>query len=105
MVGFMVLDSCIRQTGTNAYAHSRRAGALRCEMFEIFQFYQGKGYGEAAVLALREAAVKHESIELEPLDNNEGFWLKCGFTKTGPRCMVTSLVDAEPRTKRARISG
>ena len=67
--------------------------AYHGQVFEIFKFYQGKGYGEAAVRALCDAATRHKTLELEPLESNEGFWLKCGFTYLTSHCMT---IDLEP---------
>ena len=88
MVGFLVLDSYLQ----DRYPHERY-DTLTCEVFEIFKFYQGKGYGEAAVRALCNAATRHKTLELEPLESNEGFWLKCGFTYLTSHCMT---IDLEP---------
>ena len=72
---------------------------------QIFHFYQRKGYGKAAVKALREAAVKHETIDIEPLEENERFWLKCGFVKKGPKYMQLSLPAIAHKRQRTYPKG
>ena len=72
---------------------------------QIFHFYQRKGYGKAAVKALREAAVKHETIDLEPLDDNEQFWLKCGFVKKASKHMQLPLPAIAHKRQRTCTKG
>ena len=66
---------------------------------QIFHFYQRKGYGKAAVKALSEAAVRHDTIEVELPVENEPFWRKCGFANCGKGMYLPLSELKRQRTK------